>query len=214
MPDEWTERKKLTGVVAKLVTYTATMPTDAESDVTGLQRDRWDRVFVTAVASGGPAEHSGVQIGDQLVSVAGRRDFTGIATPDLLRNLPSPVSLIFLGFAGKLQAEVRLSHPDAPSCGLPKNFVLNCCTSEGVVFAQALEHEGPPAPAQQATPRSRSFPPMEKLGTLQQDAQGQAIPAIHDERTPGAVGKLVVAQLSKATADTDSGSDDEPSLLI
>merc|ERR1712060_783385 len=35
------------------------------------------------------------------------------------KSLTPPAALVFIGFAGKLQAEVRIRQPDKPQCGLP-----------------------------------------------------------------------------------------------
>merc|ERR1712032_264341 len=65
-------------------------------------------------------------------------------------GLRAPSTLVFMGFAGKLQAEVRVRQPDEPPCGLPaymdvaatalkhgraKNAQIELC--DAVVFQQA-----------------------------------------------------------------------------
>mmetsp|Transcript_58763 Transcript_58763/g.137176 ORF Transcript_58763/g.137176 Transcript_58763/m.137176 type:complete len:421 (-) Transcript_58763:24-1286(-) len=114
----WQARKQVTGAVGRLVFYEkGQRPSD---DILGLARTPGGHVMVTAVRSAGPAAQAGVTTGHKLVSIDGQKSFMGVATDDILRGLVGPVSLVFLGFVGKVLAEVQVDQPGAPSCGLPE----------------------------------------------------------------------------------------------
>mmetsp|Transcript_50133 Transcript_50133/g.119332 ORF Transcript_50133/g.119332 Transcript_50133/m.119332 type:complete len:423 (-) Transcript_50133:351-1619(-) len=114
----WQARKNVTGAVGRLVYYEkGQRPAD---DILGLARTPGGHVMVTAVRSAGPAAQAGVTTGHKLVSIDGQKTFLGIPTDDILRGLVGPVSLVFLGFVGKILAEVQVDQPGAPSCGLPE----------------------------------------------------------------------------------------------
>jgi len=114
----WQARKKVTGAVGRLVFYEkGQRPSD---DILGLARTPGGHVMVTAVRSAGPAAQAGVTTGHKLVSIDGQKSFMGVPTDDILRGLVGPVSLVFLGFVGKILAEVQVDQPGAPSCGLPE----------------------------------------------------------------------------------------------
>eukprot|EP00930_Biecheleria_cincta_P031158 TRINITY_DN2161_c0_g1_i1.p1 TRINITY_DN2161_c0_g1~~TRINITY_DN2161_c0_g1_i1.p1 ORF type:complete len:343 (+),score=85.21 TRINITY_DN2161_c0_g1_i1:456-1484(+) len=73
--------------------------------------------MVAAVKRSGKAEQAGVKSGDVLVSIDGKKDFAGLSAEEVHRRLRAPVTLVFMGFVGKLQAEVRLNYKQRP-CGL------------------------------------------------------------------------------------------------
>eukprot|EP00931_Biecheleriopsis_adriatica_P001551 TRINITY_DN10193_c0_g1_i1.p1 TRINITY_DN10193_c0_g1~~TRINITY_DN10193_c0_g1_i1.p1 ORF type:complete len:425 (-),score=103.68 TRINITY_DN10193_c0_g1_i1:119-1393(-) len=114
---EWLERKRVTGVIGRMVQYAkGDMPA---KDVIGLHRSGRGRLMVTAVRGDGPAARAGVVAGDQLVSINGEKIWEYCPAKAVLNGVKGPVTLVFLGFSGKLQAEVRVKQPDEPRLGLP-----------------------------------------------------------------------------------------------
>jgi len=75
--------------------------------------------MVTAVRGDGPAARAGVIAGDQLISIDGEKIWEYYPAKAVLSGVRGPATLIFLGFSGKLQAEVRVKQPDEPRLGLP-----------------------------------------------------------------------------------------------
>lgn len=146
--NEWLARKRLTGAIGRLVRYKDSQ--DPRGDLLGLWCSRHGRLIVTALCKDGPASRSGVCLGDQLVSVDGIKNFDGLDADTVRGSLKAPTTLVFLGFAGKLQAEVRVRQPDQPRCGLPiAADVATCSGARGdgtnvqlcdtVVFMQPVE---------------------------------------------------------------------------
>merc|ERR1712008_644970 len=149
--EEWLARKKLTGAIGRLVFYRkGQKPVE---DILGLCRTRNGRLKVTALqpaVDGGIASIAGVEMGDQLISINGQKPDENLLAEAVRMRLGSPATLIFMGFAGKLQAEVRVRQPEEPQCGLPaftdvattalnhnrtKNTQIELC--DAVVFQQA-----------------------------------------------------------------------------
>jgi len=58
-----------------------------------------------------------VKAGDRLVSIDGKKDFLGLQAKAIQEGLKTPVVLVFLGFVGKLEAEVRLRFAEKV-CGI------------------------------------------------------------------------------------------------
>jgi len=115
--EEWMARKRLTGAIGRLVQYReGSRPAD---DILGLCRTRYGRIKVTALRHSGTAQSAGVEVGDQLISIDGHKPSEHCLAENIRTSLSAPSTLIFLGFAGKLQAEVRVRQPDEPRCGLP-----------------------------------------------------------------------------------------------
>lgn len=115
--EEWLERKRVTGVIGRLVQYKkGEIPA---KDVIGLRRTGQGRFIVTAVRGDGPAARAGVVSGDQLISINGEKTWEYCPAKALLSGVKGPTNLVFLGFSGKLQAEVRVKQPDEPRLGLP-----------------------------------------------------------------------------------------------
>jgi len=115
--EEWMERKRVTGVIGRLVQYQ--MGEIPSKDVLGLHRTCQGRLMVTAVRGDGPAARAGVVAGDQLISINGEKIWEYYPAKAVLSGVRGPATLIFLGFSGKLQAEVRVKQPDEPRLGLP-----------------------------------------------------------------------------------------------
>lgn len=143
--EEWLARKRLTGAVGRLVRYMEDeKPSD---DVLGLRISRHGRIMVTALNLDGNAAKCGVSTGDQLASINGRHVYAVGSTNAILANVRPPVTLVFLGFAGKLQAEVRVRQPDQPKCGMNpateivyhnRTVLLPMRLTEAIVFQQRL----------------------------------------------------------------------------
>merc|ERR1712087_355996 len=74
-------------------------------------------IVVAGIREGGQAARVGVRAGDRLVSIDGKKDFLGQSADDVRERLEAPAVLVFLGFVGKLQAEVRLTCQDHV-CGI------------------------------------------------------------------------------------------------
>lgn len=108
---QWIERQRCTGSVGKMVVYNAM---DRPADDFTLRGGAGRPVVVTGVRQGGPAWKAGVREGDRLVSVEGSKEFLELAADDVRLRLHGPVTLVFCGFVGKLQAEVRLNGADPP----------------------------------------------------------------------------------------------------
>eukprot|EP00811_Abedinium_folium_P035723 NODE_8493_length_1491_cov_13.612170.p1 GENE.NODE_8493_length_1491_cov_13.612170~~NODE_8493_length_1491_cov_13.612170.p1 ORF type:complete len:394 (+),score=101.37 NODE_8493_length_1491_cov_13.612170:174-1355(+) len=116
--EERVARQRLTGAIGRLVSYgpSTIAPSD---DICGLRVTPSGRVIVTAVLEHGPAAAAGITIGDELVSINGRKDFCEAPASTILLNLRLPVMLVFMGFVGKVQAEVRVKHMSTTPCGMP-----------------------------------------------------------------------------------------------
>jgi len=146
--EEWLARKKLTGAIGRLVFYRkGQKPVE---DILGLCRTQHGRLKVTALRPAGMASLAGVEVGDQLISINGQKPDDSLLAEAVRIRLGAPATLIFMGFAGKLQAEVRVRQPDEPRCGLPaftdvattalnhgtdRNAQIELC--DAVVFQQA-----------------------------------------------------------------------------
>lgn len=112
--EEWDKRQKQTGAAGRLVVYEQG---DQPKDDILLRGGGGRRLVVTAVTQGGKAFQSGVKAGDVLVSIDGRKGFQGKMADEVLAKLHAPVMIVFMGFVGKLHAEVRLNC-DKGQCGL------------------------------------------------------------------------------------------------
>mmetsp|Transcript_8907 Transcript_8907/g.15727 ORF Transcript_8907/g.15727 Transcript_8907/m.15727 type:complete len:441 (-) Transcript_8907:40-1362(-) len=116
--EEWLARKRLSGVIGRMVQYgKGDLPS---KDVLGLARTSNGRIMVTCVRHDGPAARAGVVSGDQLASINGEPIWEYTPAKAVLSGVQGPATLVFLGFSGKLQAEVRIKQPDEPRLGLPE----------------------------------------------------------------------------------------------
>jgi hypothetical protein len=111
---EWINRQERTGTVGRLVVYED--DDDPQEDFI-LRGGYYGHFVVATVRDGGPAARMGVKSGDRLVSINGKKDFVGLSATEVRMRMQAPVMIVFLGFVGKLQAEVRLECSD-PACGL------------------------------------------------------------------------------------------------
>lgn len=112
--DEWASRQQRTGTVGRLVIYAEG---DTPQDDLLLRGGHDHHLVVAAVRDNGPASRAGVKAGDRLVSIDGKKDFMGASADSVRDLLRAPTIIVFLGFVGKLQAEVRLSCA-SKCCGL------------------------------------------------------------------------------------------------
>lgn len=98
-------------VPAKARSHGLSAVLSGSEDVLGLSRTCHGRLMVTAVRGDGPAARAGVVAGDQLISMNGEKIWEYYPAKAVLSGLRGPATLIFLGFSGKLQAEVRVKQP-------------------------------------------------------------------------------------------------------
>eukprot|EP00929_Paragymnodinium_shiwhaense_P090272 TRINITY_DN50424_c0_g1_i1.p1 TRINITY_DN50424_c0_g1~~TRINITY_DN50424_c0_g1_i1.p1 ORF type:complete len:992 (-),score=226.92 TRINITY_DN50424_c0_g1_i1:206-3181(-) len=105
----WHARQKVTGASARMVHYGAHEFATLEDDFSlqGGGRERW--ITVNYVKREGKAQAAGVRVGDVLVSIDGSKAFQGHTSDVIIRSLRPPVTLVFMGFVGKAQAEVRIA---------------------------------------------------------------------------------------------------------
>jgi len=111
---EWDARQQQTGAAGRLVTYDEG---DSPTEDLVLRGACWRRKVVASVVNGGKAAQSGVKAGDVLVSINGKKDFQAQSADSIHDSLVGPVTLVFMGFVGKLEAEVRLNYKQKV-CGL------------------------------------------------------------------------------------------------
>lgn len=112
--EEWDARQKQTGAAGRLVVYDESESPKADFLLRG---GGGRRIIVTAVTDGRKAAIAGVKAGDILVSIDGKKDFKDKSADQVHASLKGPVMLVFMGFVGKLQAEVRLNYKQKV-CGL------------------------------------------------------------------------------------------------
>lgn len=113
--EEWEQRQRQTGAAGRMVVYAVG---ERPQDDFHLRGGDGRRLMVASAKRGGLADQAGVKSGDVLVSIDGKKDFTNMSALAVQRSLRAPVTLVFMGFVGKLQAEVRLNNKEL-SCGLP-----------------------------------------------------------------------------------------------
>eukprot|EP00405_Crypthecodinium_cohnii_P042986 CAMPEP_0206565874 /NCGR_PEP_ID=MMETSP0325_2-20121206/24341_1 /ASSEMBLY_ACC=CAM_ASM_000347 /TAXON_ID=2866 /ORGANISM="Crypthecodinium cohnii, Strain Seligo" /LENGTH=537 /DNA_ID=CAMNT_0054068833 /DNA_START=3 /DNA_END=1616 /DNA_ORIENTATION=+ len=113
--EEWNMRQRKSGTVGRLVVYNS--GERPREDVVLRGGGGRQHIVVAGVREGGQAARAGVRAGDRLVSIDGRKDFQGLSADAVRDSLRSPTLLVFLGFVGKLQAEVRLTNSDH-LCGI------------------------------------------------------------------------------------------------
>jgi len=113
--EEWELRQRKSGSVGRLVVYNAGERPKEDVVLRGGGGRR--HIVVAGVREGGQAARTGVRAGDRLVSIDGQKDFLGLPADVVRERLRAPTVLVFLGFVGKLQAEVRLTNSDH-SCGI------------------------------------------------------------------------------------------------
>jgi len=102
----WDTRRELTGIVARLVSYTG--QGEHPRDDVHFRGGAGHHIVVAAVQCGGLASKMGVKPGDRLVSVNGSKDLLHLSAEKLAASLSLPTVLVFAGFVGSLKAEVRV----------------------------------------------------------------------------------------------------------
>eukprot|EP00419_Tripos_fusus_P001233 CAMPEP_0172690926 /NCGR_PEP_ID=MMETSP1074-20121228/24210_1 /TAXON_ID=2916 /ORGANISM="Ceratium fusus, Strain PA161109" /LENGTH=182 /DNA_ID=CAMNT_0013510931 /DNA_START=78 /DNA_END=622 /DNA_ORIENTATION=+ len=80
-------------------------------------------VQIVSVRDKGVAAIAGARIGDRLASIDGKKDFMELPATVIQDRLKAPTSLVFMGFIGKLEAEVRL-HNVEEAWGIPNQDVI------------------------------------------------------------------------------------------
>jgi len=113
--EEWDQRQRKSGTVGRLVVYHEGESPKEDIVLRGGGSRR--HIVVAGVREGGQAARVGVRAGDRLVSINGKKDFLGLSADSVRDCLEPPCILVFLGFVGKLQAEVRLTCSDNV-CGM------------------------------------------------------------------------------------------------
>jgi len=103
--EQWDQRQQRSGAVGRLVVYHEGQ--SPKHDVF-LRGGGCHHIVVANLTDGGYAMQAGVKIGDRLVSVDGKKDLLGLQAETVQDALEAPVALVFLGFVGKLEAEVRI----------------------------------------------------------------------------------------------------------
>eukprot|EP00929_Paragymnodinium_shiwhaense_P087212 TRINITY_DN47474_c0_g1_i2.p1 TRINITY_DN47474_c0_g1~~TRINITY_DN47474_c0_g1_i2.p1 ORF type:complete len:508 (-),score=104.44 TRINITY_DN47474_c0_g1_i2:233-1756(-) len=137
---EWSLRQERTGTVGRLVAYAEG---DNPKDDLLLRGGAGRHVVVAAVRDGGPACCVGVKAGDRLVSIDGNKDFMSSSADIVCENLTPPTVLVFLGFVGKLQAEVRLSECDTKAgLNLPRANLRGMLGDRCVEFCESSVFDG------------------------------------------------------------------------
>jgi len=126
---EWDARQQQTGATGRLVMYDKW---DHPREDVLLRGGSGKRVVVLAVTECGRAQQAGVKAGDILVSIDGKKDFRNKSADAIHEGLRSPVTLVFMGFVGKLQAEVRLNYKQK-ICGLSSHHQVVVGTSASPV---------------------------------------------------------------------------------
>jgi len=124
--DEFWDRHRKTGAIARLVTYS--IGESPQDDILGLACTKSGGIMVTSLKKDGPAMRADVKSGDLLASVNGLCPPKGTSAKAIKASLRSPANLVFMGFVGKLQAEVRVKYPTV-RCGMPEGINVGSLAS-------------------------------------------------------------------------------------
>lgn len=115
MEDEFEVRRRITGLTGRVVQYDRGETPWEDIELRG---GSGKRIEVNSIMHGGKAHLAGVKVGEVLTAVDGRRNLESLAAHVVQHNLLAPCTLVFVGFVGRLNAEVRLNVvPEL--CGLP-----------------------------------------------------------------------------------------------
>lgn len=112
--DRWDQRQQRSGAVGRLVPYHEGQSPQEDILLRGGGRRH---IILAGLRDGGQAARAGVKVGDRLVSIDGKKDLLGLQAKAVQEGLKAPVVLVFLGFVGKLEAEVRLRYVEQV-CGI------------------------------------------------------------------------------------------------
>jgi len=110
----WEERQQKSGAIGRLVPYHEGQ--SPKEDIR-LRNGGSDHIILASLRDGGQAARAGVKAGDRLVSIDGKKDFLGLQAEAIQEGLKAPILLVFLGFKGKFEAEVRLRFAEKV-CGI------------------------------------------------------------------------------------------------
>jgi len=111
--ERWEERQQKSGAIGRLVPYHEGQ--SPKEDIR-LRNGGSGHIILASLRDGGQAARAGVKAGDRLVSIDGKKDFLGLQA-EAIQRLKAPVVLVFLGFVGKLEAEVRFRFAEEV-CGI------------------------------------------------------------------------------------------------
>jgi len=112
--ERWDQRQQKSGAIGRLVLYHANQ--SPKEDVF-LRSDGHHHIVLAGLRDGGQAARAGVSVGDRLVSIDGKKDLLGLQAEAIQEGLKAPVALVFLGFVGKHEAEVRVRYVEQV-CGI------------------------------------------------------------------------------------------------
>mmetsp|Transcript_108292 Transcript_108292/g.171181 ORF Transcript_108292/g.171181 Transcript_108292/m.171181 type:complete len:453 (+) Transcript_108292:1-1359(+) len=193
---EWDERQKLTGAAARLVSYSR--DESPQTDFT-LRGGEGRRIVVAAVRDDGVAFTCGVTAGDLLVSIDGKKDFVGKSADDVHASLRGPCVLVFLGFVGKLAAEVRLGHKGRNKIGISSHQEFVCRPEHRVEVTDEIVFQAT-GPLLLATP-TWAVTPSSQLASQPKSQPSSIVERYIDSIAEGNEDLL---------SDVLSGSDDKP----
>mmetsp|Transcript_46884 Transcript_46884/g.118790 ORF Transcript_46884/g.118790 Transcript_46884/m.118790 type:complete len:435 (+) Transcript_46884:1-1305(+) len=112
--DPWEERRQRTGASARLVRY---QPGDQPRRDVSFSGGDGKRIQVAWMRAQGRTHLAGVKLGDTLASIDGWRVPKEEDAESVYNRVNAPCILVFLGFVGKMNAEVRLT-TQLPKLGL------------------------------------------------------------------------------------------------
>jgi len=105
--ERWDQRQQRSGAVGRIVAYHRGQSPKEDMFLRGGGRHH---IVLAGLRDGGQASRAGLKVGDRLVSIDGNKDLLGLQAEAVQEGLGAPVVLVFLGFVGMLEAEVRLTH--------------------------------------------------------------------------------------------------------
>jgi len=112
--ERWDQRQQKSGAVGRLVPYQEGQSPKEDIFLRGGGRHH---IILAGLRDGGQAARAGVKVGDRLVSIDGKKDLLRLQAEAIQEGLKAPTVLVFLGFVGKLEAEVRLRYVEQV-CGI------------------------------------------------------------------------------------------------
>jgi len=211
--DEWDLRQQQTGAAGRLVIYEEGDRPQQDLMLRGGGSGN-RKIMVVAVTECGKAAMAGVKAGDVLSSIDGKKDFLGLPADGVLASLRAPVMLVFLGFVGKLQAEVRLNYKQK-LCGLSSRHQVTLGRAEEcmelvdeVVFTPLDELTGRRG---MSTLFLATTPPNTKKSAMASTSCQGSAPAGDEDSLSGGFGFVsdneeMFFQLAKQGTGTSSGS--------
>lgn len=119
--ENWDKRQQRAGAVARLVVYCRGETPSMDLNLAG---GSGRPVQIVSLRERGIADRAGARIGDRLVSIDGKKTFMEFPAAAIQDRLKAPTSLVFMGFIGKLEAEVRL-HNAQEACGISNQDAIH-----------------------------------------------------------------------------------------